>query len=134
VAHVTLIGQTTARATKQEQQKLQLSATDLVMRTLLVRYSGDQPAVFEKTVLPLACLPRIARDGPVVLDLFDLAKEHGLTLGQARERPRRVRAGAQVASHLQIKPGTPLTKLDRVTFTTDGTPIEWRVSFSLLDD
>jgi GntR family transcriptional regulator len=130
----TLIGQTTARATRQEQRRLQLSAADLVMRILLVRYRDEQLAAFEKTVLPLARLPRIARNGSAVLDLVELAKEHGLTLGLAHERLRTVRAGAQAAAHLHIEKGRRLLKLDRVTLTADGTPIEWRVSFALRSD
>jgi GntR family transcriptional regulator len=134
VVRVTLIGQTTSRATKQEQERLSVSATDLVRRVMRVRYKDEQPVAFEQTALPLARLPQIARDGYPVTDLFDLAREHALTLGLARETVRIVRAGVEVAAELDIEEGTRLLKLDRVTFTTDGIPIEWRVTFTLPKD
>jgi DNA-binding GntR family transcriptional regulator len=34
---------------------------------------------------------------------------------------------------LRIGKGTSVLKLDRITLTTDGTPIEWRVSFVVPD-
>jgi GntR family transcriptional regulator len=133
VVRVTLIGQTTARATRPEQQRLGVGGTDEVMRITQVRFNNERPVAFERIVLPLARLPPIARDGADATDIFTLAKEHGLTLGLARERLGIVRAGVQVAAHLRIGKGTSVLKLDRITLTTDGTPIEWRVSFVVPD-
>ena len=133
MVRVTLIGQTTARATRQEQQRLGVGVTDAVMRITQLRLTDEMPVAFQTTVLPLARLPRIARDGGGATDIFALAKEHGLTLGLARERLRIAPAGVQVATHLRIKTGARVLELDRITLTTEGTPIEWRTSFVVPD-
>jgi DNA-binding GntR family transcriptional regulator len=65
------------------------------------------------------------------LDIFELARQHGLKLGRARESIRNVLAGVQVAAALRVDRGTRLQKRDRIVHTADGIPIEWRVSFDL---
>jgi DNA-binding GntR family transcriptional regulator len=67
-------------------------------------------------------------------DIIELAQRHGLTLGRASERVSIVPASTDVARHLRIAPGTDVVKLDRVTETADGTPIEWRVAFTRKSD
>jgi len=123
-----LIGQATARATKQEQKRLSLTAAVTVMRITRIRYRQQHPSALESVVLPLSRLPGLARDGEFPPDMSELARQHGLALGLARERVSVVRAGRHVATHLGVREGARLLKLDRVTSTPDGTPIEWRVS------
>jgi GntR family transcriptional regulator len=131
VVRAELIGQTTAMVSRREQQQLGLSAAERVMRIIRVRHANEKPIALDKVVLPLSRLPNLARNGSAFADLLEVAQEHGMTLGLARERIRTVRAGTQVAALLQTRTGARLLKLDRITFTADGIPIEWRISYSV---
>ena len=101
------------------------------MRIGRVRFLDDRPISYEEVVLPLSRFPLIGRNGEIATDIFELARQHGLTLGIARERASTVQARRDVAAYLRVSEGTRLLKLDRIVSTADGTPIEWRVSFSV---
>lgn len=129
MVRVALIGQTTANASRREQDRLKLTAADRVMRVARVRYLKKRPVSFEMIVLPLSRFPGIGRNNEVAPGIAELANQHDLPLGVARERVSVGRVGKLVAGHLHVREGTRLLKLDRTTSTADGTPIEWRVSF-----
>jgi DNA-binding GntR family transcriptional regulator len=132
VVRVDLIGQTTAKATKIEQQRLVLSAADRVIRIACVRYHDGRPHAYEQIVMPLSAFPRFAQSDGKVPDILQLAKEGGLILGLARERVSTIQASKTVAAHLHVRERTRLYRLDRLISAADGTPIEWRLSFRTL--
>ena len=129
MVRVTLLGQTTARANRLEQERLGLSAADMVLRITRVRYREQQRLALETVVLPLKRFPLLARNGESTPDVAELARRPGLTLGRGRERASVVRAGRRVVAQLRVRKGARMQKLDRVIATADGTPIEWRISF-----
>lgn len=128
---VALIGQTAGAATKVEQRRLKLTATDEVLRITRIRHLDNGRISFEMVVLPLNRFPGMSRNEVIASGIVDLAEQFGLVVGLARERVSTVRAGKVVAGHLQVREGMRLLKLDRTTSTTDGTQIEWRVSFAV---
>jgi DNA-binding GntR family transcriptional regulator len=130
VERVALIEQTAGAATKVEQRRLKLIATDDVLRITRIRYRENNRISFEMVVLPLSRFPSMSRNEVIASDIPDLAKQFGLVVGLARERVSIVRAGKAVAGHLQVREGMRLLKLDRTTSAMDGTLIEWRVSFT----
>jgi GntR family transcriptional regulator len=131
VVRIALIGQTAGKATKIEQRRLKLTATDEVLRISRVRYLDDERASFETVVLPLNRFPGMSRDEVVASEITEVAQEFGVVLGLARERVSTVRAGRAVAGHLDVREGAHLLKLDRITQTAGGAPIEWRVSLTV---
>ncbi|MDR1063299.1 MAG: GntR family transcriptional regulator [Azoarcus sp.] len=50
----------------------------------------------------------------------------GLRMIRAQERIRAVAADRDAAALLQVEEGTPLLSVERVTFTYDDKPVEWR--------
>jgi DNA-binding GntR family transcriptional regulator len=68
------------------------------------------------------------------MTISEIPQECGLTLGRATEHIGLVDVDAQIALHLAISSNQKVFKIDRVTATTDGMPIEWRISFMRSDD
>ena len=132
MAALTSIAQTVGTANVAEWAKLVLSNLQApVLRVTRLRHDDQTRSVtLEEVVLPLDRFPGLAPNGGDIPDIVELAQRHGLSLGRVTERISIVRATRDVASHLRITAGTDVMKLDRVTETADGRPIEWRVAFA----
>ena len=132
MTRVTLIAQTARGANTVESTKLALGKPgEPILEVKRVRhYECGRPLAFEEVILPLSHYPGLDRNGDVTVNLPELAQQYGLVLGRATERVSTVLASDGVAVHLGVTAGTPILKLDRLTATADGAPIEWRVSFA----
>ena len=131
MAHALSIAQTAGTANVVEWSKLSLSSlqTPVLRVTRIVFDEADRPLALEEAVLPLDRFPGLAPDGGDVPDIIELTQRYGISLGRAMERISIVPATKDVAMHLGIAAGTDVMKLDRIAETTDGEPIEWRVSY-----
>jgi DNA-binding GntR family transcriptional regulator len=130
---VRLVGlsQETTVATAAERLLLALDdANAMVIRIKRLRYADDRLLSYEEVVLPSA---RMSHDGDLdlSLDIADLARQRGLTLGRATEFVLTVSADPVIAARLGVAVGTRVMKLDRIATTADGLPIEWRVAYSV---
>jgi DNA-binding GntR family transcriptional regulator len=132
VTRIALIAWTIVTANGIELAKLALNDPQApVLRMTRKRCDAlDRPLAYEEIVLPLSQFPRLACDVDLTSDILQLARRHGLSLGQATESVCIVRATTDIALHLGIAEGMDVLKLDRVTKTADGAPIEWRVTFA----
>jgi DNA-binding GntR family transcriptional regulator len=133
VAHSLSIAQTVETANIVEWAKLALNSSQArVLRVTRIRFDdNDHPIALEEAILPLDRLPGLTPNGGGdVPDIVELAQRYGLSLGRATERISIVQATKDVASHLGITAGTDVMKLDRITETVDGEPVEWRVAFA----
>jgi DNA-binding GntR family transcriptional regulator len=132
MAYIATIIQAVGSANGTEQAILRLTDPRApVLRVTRIRFDDDgHPHAHEDVVLPLDMLPSLAASGGDVPDIADLAQRHGLKLGRASERVSIAPATADIARNLSIPPGTVVLKLDRVTETANGEPIEWRVAFA----
>lgn len=104
-----------------------------VLRIMRVRHDETRrPLSSEEVVLALDCFPGLADDNaPGVQDIGALALRYRLALERATERITMVPASKEVAHHLKVEAGASLVKLDRVSATKDGQPLEWRVAYTL---
>jgi DNA-binding GntR family transcriptional regulator len=132
VAGTASIAQTVGTANAVEWAKLALNAFQTpVLKVTRIRYGDDdRPCSYEEVVLPLDRFPGLTPNGGDIPDIVVLAQRHGVSLGRATERVSIVPATRDVALHLRIAAGTDVVKLDRITETADGEPIEWRVAFA----
>jgi len=132
VAALMSIAQAVGTANVAEWAKLVLSNLQApVLRvTRLRRDDQARPVALEEVVLPLDRFPGLAPNGGDIPDIVELAQRHGLSLGRVTERINIVRATRDVALHLGMAAGTNVIKLDRITETVDGEPVEWRVAFA----
>jgi GntR family transcriptional regulator len=58
----------------------------------------------------------------------------GIHMVRSEERLTAVGADAETASALKLKTGTPLLSVERVSYTYDDKPMEWRLGLCLTDD
>jgi GntR family transcriptional regulator len=114
-------------ATEAQCERLRLQINDAVFHMKCVRVHRGQPYMVEEVFLPARLFPGFIADS-VDHDIVALAQQHGLLMGRAEERISTASAPPAVARTLGIAPSTPIIVLDRVIYTLDGTPIEWRLA------
>ncbi len=124
-----------AKARRDERARLKLAPSARVIRHARVRTVDGRPFVSELIVLPEDQFSDLGTDGEIPNTLYDLfQRRFGVTVARADEQITVDAADARIASELAIAKGTPLMVIDRVTFSIDGRPIEWRLSRCHLAD
>jgi DNA-binding GntR family transcriptional regulator len=132
VTGIVTIAQTAGTANLVERANLALSSLQApVLRVTRIQQADhNHPVTLEEAILPLERFPGLsANGGDDVADITELAQRNGISLGRAIERVSIVQATKDIASHLGIRAGTVVMKLDRIVETVDGEPIEWRVAY-----
>jgi DNA-binding GntR family transcriptional regulator len=100
-----------------------------VLRVSRVRHEKAFGTLLENIVLPLDKFPGLTH-GERVPDITNLAERFGFRIERVTELIRLVEAPGNVAQHLGIAAGTGVVKVDRITETSGGTPLEWRVAYA----
>lgn len=109
---------------------LEPSAPIIIVRRLM-RF-GSEPAVFDEIYLPGELFSDLTLDvlksgGMSLYSLFE--SRYSVRIVRAEERLRAVPADRVSAELLQVAEGCPLQLVERVTFTYDNKPVEWRRGF-----
>jgi GntR family transcriptional regulator len=117
-----------------ERAMLSLEPGARVIRIARTRTRNGRPFIKETIAVPEALFPGLV-DGPEIPNtLYDLfQKTYGILVMRTDDRLSAVAADAQAATTLGIAVGAPLLRIDRIAFTLDDKPIEWRVSLCHLD-
>ncbi len=110
------------QASPTEAMTLSLAPGEPVVRLLRVRTADGRPMAVEHAVLPARFLPD---PGAVGESLYAVLREQGFAPGRALERIRAVAATERVAELLGVGPGTPVLYIERVSYLSDGTPLEF---------
>jgi GntR family transcriptional regulator len=130
---VQFLSAASGRADAGEQERLGLETPELVARCQQVRhYEG--PFLFEHMSLAVSRFSGLdcaELKGPYQLAV--LAQDHGVFVGSASESVEIARASVEVSALLDVDPGTPLLKLDRIIHSLDYFPLEWRVGYCRLE-
>jgi len=117
------------RASRDEADRLSLSASAYVVVIIRVRNLDNRPVIFETIVVPAVRFPGLGQDEELPNELYQLYEEsYATTIHKATERLRAVSASRDEARALGLPGGTPLLEIDRLAETLNGTPVEWRVS------
>jgi GntR family transcriptional regulator len=129
---VEFLGTACDRASAEAQERLGLESREIIARCRQVRhYHG--PFLFEQIALAVSRFAGL--DGKQLRAAYQiavLAQEHGVLLGVASESIEITQASAEVGALLQVEPGTPLLKLDRIHYSLDHVPLEWRIGYCRL--
>jgi GntR family transcriptional regulator len=120
---------TTGKASKEECDRLRLSADDMVYRIGRVRLKDDRAFMFEGACVPAALFPALEEMNAVTHHIASLAQKYGILLGKAEERISIGTTSVEVATALKMAPGGPVMVLDRIVRSIDGRPVEWRVAW-----
>jgi DNA-binding GntR family transcriptional regulator len=124
-----LLAQSVDLASKAERLRLSLYKSDRVLHSTWLTQVAGRSSLYQQAALPLARVPGLKPDDVVPHNLLDLGREFGLVLGRAIEFVSFETGDEMVCSQLGVPDGAKLLRLDRITHTRDGVPLEWRVSY-----
>jgi len=91
-----------------------------------VRWLDREPVSFEITYLPPAIGERLRGENLAERDIFlILETDYGITLGHADIQIGAVNADIALAAALRVEPGAALLRIERLTWTADGVPLDF---------
>jgi GntR family transcriptional regulator len=113
----------------EERKRLALRGPDVIIRCRQVRhYNG--PFMIEQIALALSQFAGLSCEQLTSpYHIAGLAQKHGVLLGAASECVEITAATPEIGALLCLEPGTPLLKLDRVHYSLDRVPLEWRIGY-----
>ncbi len=131
----TVLGVTQGNATSAERRRLALEPGAMVWRVRRVRTLDDKPMLVEKIILPAERFAGLGGLKEIPNNVYALyASAYGITIARAEEKLKATAATAEDALRLKCEKGMPLLLIDRLAFSIDDSPTEWRVSRCLTDD
>ena len=109
------------------------SATVCIKRLLI--FSG-RPIIFDEIVLPEPMFKglnaeKISAYKSSYYNLYE--SQYGVRMIRAEERLKAVFADPETAELLLVKSGAPLLRVDRIAYTYDDRPVEWRRGYCNTD-
>ena len=117
------------QAKRHEKSALDLKDKEQVVEIKRVRIVDDAPCVAEVIVLPSALYPGIEKLDSLGGSLYPLyQRKFGISIVRADELLRSVDATRENAMRLGVPVGTPLLRVDRIAFSVNKRPVEWRSS------
>src|SRR5450830_2082599 len=120
VSHVLVPAET------QVAERLGLDAGAQVSEIRRVRYLDSAPVSFEVTYLPPQVGERLRGEDLAGRDIFlILESDYGITLSHADVQIGAISADAELAAALSVAPGTALLRIERLTWTADGVPLDF---------
>lgn len=91
-----------------------------------LRYLDNAPVSFEITWLPPAVGERLRHEDLAGRDIFTILEtDYAIALGYADIQIDAVNATPEQAALLGVAPGTALLRIERLTFTRDGAPLDY---------
>jgi GntR family transcriptional regulator len=102
----------------------------------LLTFSG-RPLIYDHIVIPAAPFKglngtRVEENKGSMYSMYET--EYGVRMIRAEERLTAVAANSEVAEALNLKVGSPLLSIERVSYTYGDKPMEWRLGLCLTDD
>ncbi|ARQ02513.1 GntR family transcriptional regulator [Pseudorhodoplanes sinuspersici] len=131
---VTILSVFETTVNEREGMRLRLRARECVHRIRRVRSILSKPYMLEDVVMPTKLFPSFATREHASLHIATLAQQVGILLGRHDERIGVSSAAPDVATALHIDAGAPLMRLDRVIYTLQDIPVEWRLGQCLMED
>jgi GntR family transcriptional regulator len=91
-----------------------------------VRHLDREPVSYEITYLPLAIGERLRSENLAERDIFlILETDYAIALNHADIQIGAINAQAELATALSVAPGTALLRIERLTFTSEGVPLDF---------
>jgi GntR family transcriptional regulator len=103
---------------------LDLAEAARVYEIVRVRFADREPVALERTSFPADAFPGLV-DGPLEGSLYDLIRaRYAEAPVRAVERLEAVLAGEEEADALELMPGAPLLRVERIAYAASGRPLE----------
>ena len=121
-----VLGIKSVAADKSVAAHLKLPEQTLVTEIRRLRYLNREPISLDVSYLPAAIGERLMKEDLATRDVFlILENEYGYALGSADLQIEAVLADEGLARLLDIEEGTPLLRIERLTHTVDGLPLDY---------
>src|ERR1700744_1504317 len=105
---------------------LALTKGERVVRIHRVRLADGVPISFDETYLPLAIGRKIITNNLKVEPIFSLLeRKYDVPLVEAEYRLEAVAAEPEVAAALGVKPGSPIFRIERTSYSTGNRPVDY---------
>lgn len=115
-----------ALADNEVARDLHLAAGTKVLRLVRIRLADSLPMGIETSILPFALFPGLLEEFDPRSSLYQtLSKRYGVHLAAADEVVEAGLADADSARLLEISKGTPVFLLTRVSYASNGQPVEY---------
>lgn len=106
--------------------RLGLAESEQIVELRRIRYLNRAPISLDVTYVPKAIGERLAKEDLAHRDVFlILENDYGLALGEAQLQIEAMLADEYLARQLQVEEGAPVLRIERLTYTTDGKPIDF---------
>ena len=118
-----------AEATEDELRALALQPGSPVVRIERLRYLQDKPMILDVVTLASARFPNFGTTYKQAMktNLYALLeRDYGVLVVRADEKLRARLATEHEAKVLELAPNTPVLDVERLSYTIDGSPIEYR--------
>ena len=117
-----------APASSTERARLGLEKKARVIRMTRMRTRKGKPFIAESLSVSETLFPSLADEPQLPDALYDFyQKAHKVLIMYTTDEITAVAADAALAEKLRVKVGTPLVKIDRVAYSLNKQPVEWRV-------
>ena len=115
------------QADAEEASRLRVQRGEELIKIERLREHQGKIFMTETCLLPARLFSRLSEDLGTYR-LSALAQLNAILVGQADERVDVALANADDAKDLDVNEGTALLRLDRIIFSDQGDPLEWRVA------
>ncbi len=106
--------------------KLNLRERDVVTELRRLRFLNREPISLDVTYVPRAIGERLAKEDLAHRDIFlILENDYGIALGEAHLQIEAMLADESLARLLKIEEGAPVLRIERLTYTTEGQPVDF---------
>lgn len=124
--HNRVISHAAVAATDQVALQLGVEPGTIVTEIRRIRHLDNAPVSLEVTYLHEAIGERLRQEDLAGRDIFlILENDYGIALGHAQLQIDALAADAQLAAALEVKPGTALLRIERLTHTAYGKPLDF---------
>ncbi|KAF0813848.1 putative HTH-type transcriptional regulator YurK [Andreprevotia sp. IGB-42] len=115
--------------------RLQLAPAEPVCELRRVRYLNREPVSLDVTYVHSRIGTLLAREDLASRDIFlILENDYGIALGHADLAIDAVLADAATAALLQVDTGAPILRIERLTHTHDGQPLDFEYLYCRADN
>jgi GntR family transcriptional regulator len=125
-----VIGKEIVPANATVARQLALTRGERVVRIRRVRLADGVPLSFDETYLPLEIGKKIINNNLKVEPIFSLLeRKYDVPLIEAEYKLDAVAAENEVATTLNVKPGSPIFRIERTSYSTGNRPVDYEMLY-----
>jgi GntR family transcriptional regulator len=112
--------------------QMHLRSVGKIARIVNLRHASGQAIMLDRLFVPTEVFPELTREAFVKRSgsIYGFYQEHfGITVVRVEESLTACPADAATAEALGLPPDTPILRIERLAFSFDNRPVEWRQRF-----